>query len=510
VPRIRTAKTVAKRIDLQYFAKLSPFRRWRLILSVALPLVAAAWILSKNALHKQAVYSSGPISAAHAVFGQQCAICHVRGASFSAPVKDETCLSCHNAPVHTARQTFTPPCSSCHMEHKGSVRLAATADAGCIQCHAHLMVRDGVPNYEQHISGFDQHHPEFAVLRQKQGDPGTIRLNHWVHLQPTLRGPAGAVQMDCYDCHRALNANSNEPWPYSVATIQPASQQPVMVGQAQAQQRKRRSVEAGPGAYMTAIRYVNQCAACHTLQFDPLIPTPAPHDKPEIVHAFIVKTLTDYIAQHPEALNIDPGALPEQGVQPVGAAPAEDGDQRNFLSPLRQSQVVTQRYAARPIVTATVPRLSAQDWVQQRTAKAETLLWEKNCKVCHIVTREEGGQLPTAVKAVIPVRWFPNAEFDHEAHRMVKCTGCHLTIPNSRLTSDVNIPGIEICRNCHQQRSQAGNAAEGRCFECHSYHDWRQEQPVKARMDIRQMRGMGPSATPFPTTPDTPQAGPTE
>jgi hypothetical protein len=489
VARIRNAKTVAKRIDLQYFARLSPMRRRIFILSIALPLLAAGWILSRNLFHQQALYSAGPLSAAHAVFGGQCALCHVRNASFSAPVSDQTCLSCHSAPVHNTRQTFTPGCSSCHLEHKGSLRLSATADPGCTQCHADLKVGSGTQDYEPHISGFDHRHPEFAVLRpnQPQADPGTIRLNHRAHLQPTLRGPGGAVQMNCSDCHRPLNGNGNEQWPYSVAVLQPASQQPIMVGQSQAQQRKRRSVEAGPGAYMTAIKYVNQCAACHALQFDPLIATPAPHDKPENVHAFIVKTLTAYIAQHPEALKYDPRALPAEGVQTVGTVPTDEQNQHNFLSTLQQNPVTT---------VAGQPR-NAQDWILQRTAAAETLLWEKNCRVCHIVTKEVGGQLPTEVKAIIPSRWYPNAEFDHQAHRMVKCTGCHLNIPNSKLTSDVNIPGIAICRDCHQQRGQAGNAAEGRCWECHSYHDWRKEQPVKGRVDIWDVRGSGPHATPF-------------
>ena len=319
-------------------------------------------------------------------------------------------------------------------------------------------------------------------------------------MQPTLRGPAGVVQMDCDDCHRPLNANDNRPWPYSVALVQPASQQPVMVGQAQAQQRKRRSVEAGPGAYMTAIKYVNQCAACHTLQFDPLIQTPAPHDKPEIVDAFIVKTLTDYIAQRPEALKSDPGDFPTMAFSPSGLRqPIPPASGISFPASAECNHPTGKCRDDQGADRSTERR----DWVQQRTAKAETLLWEKNCKVCHIVTREVGGQLPTEVKAIIPVRWFPNAEFDHEAHRMVKCTGCHLKIPNSKSTSDVNIPGIEVCRDCHQQRGQAANAAEGRCFECHSYHDWRNEQPVKGRVDIRQLRGAGPNATPFPTALDT-------
>jgi hypothetical protein len=506
VPRIRTAKTLAKRIDLQYFAKLTPFRRWLLLLSIALPLLAAGWILATTAFHQQNVYSSGPLSAVHAVFADQCALCHVRSTSYNAPVVDNTCLSCHNAPAHTVRQTFTPACSSCHIEHRGRLRLAATADNGCTQCHNNLKANDGTPSYDPHISNFDHGHPQFAVLRQKQSDPGTIRLNHYVHLQPTLRGPAGAVQMECYDCHRPLN--SNDPWPYSVAAVQPASQQPVMVGQADAQQRKRRSIEAGPGAYMATIKYVNQCAACHVLQFDPLIPTPAPHDKPEIVHAFIVQELTDYIAQHPEAINTNPTDLPAEGVQPEGIPPLPAiPESRGYSSPLRQGAGLQQRNIARD-ARRTGPPVSAQDWVRQRTSAAEMLLWEKNCKICHMVTQEEGGQLPTSVKAIIPVRWFPNAEFDHEAHRMMSCSGCHLTIPKSKQTSEINLPGIEVCRNCHEQRGPAANAAEGRCFECHSYHDWRKEQRVKGRFDILQVRGSGPAATPMVTGQESPETAP--
>jgi Cytochrome c7 and related cytochrome c len=488
VPRIRSAKSLAKRIDLQYFAKLSSFRRWRLVLSIALPLLAAVWVVAKVSFHQQRIYSSGPMSAAHAVLGDQCGLCHVRNASYSAGVSDATCLSCHDAPAHNQRQTFTPACSSCHIEHKGRRRLAEVAETGCTQCHGDLTVKDGTPQYNPHISRFDGGHPEFAEVHSGQSDAGTINLNHNAHLRSTLRGPGSVVvQMDCEDCHRPLNVN--QPWPYSVAAIQPASQQPVMVGQADAQQRKRRSVEAGPGAYMTPIRYVNQCAACHSLQFDSNIP-PAPHDKPEKVRAFILQTLSDYAAAHPEALRSSPIGLSLQGVQP-GGVPASLND---ALAPLRQTFEETQSSLPVTQSIAAAPLESAQAWVRQRAAEAERLLWQKNCKVCHIVTQGGGDQLPTFVKAIIPSRWFPNAEFDHEAHRMMKCAACHNTIPQSTVTSDINLPGIKTCQNCHQERGPSAGAAEGRCFECHSYHDWRTEQRVKGRVDISQVRGKGPVA----------------
>jgi Cytochrome c7 and related cytochrome c len=503
VPRIRTAKSVAKRIDLQYFTKLSPFRRWRLLLSIALPVVAAGWIIGESGFRSHHLYSSGPLSAAHAVFGDRCALCHVRATSYSATVADKNCLSCHDAPVHNQKQTFVPACSSCHVEHQGRPRLAETADSACSQCHSDLKELDGIVRFNPHISGFDRGHPQFAALRPGQTDPGTIRLNHNVHLQPRLGGPNGPVQMQCYDCHRPLN--TNDPWPYSVAVIQPASQEPVMVGLADGQQRKRRSVEAGPGAYMTQIKYVNQCAACHTLQFDQLIPTPAPHAKPEIVHAFIIQKLTEYIAAHPEALKIE--ATDEQ-VEPANSLmqPPQETPQRNFLQPLRQAPIQPQRNIVRPTGPATRMAMNAQDWVQQRASTAERLLWEKNCKICHIVTQGGGNGLPTFVKAIIPVRWFPNAEFDHEAHRMVECTGCHLKIPQSKLTSDINIPGIEVCRDCHKQGGPKANAAEGRCFECHSYHDWRNERRIQGKFDISQVRGSGPVAPSMISQPESSQA----
>ena len=78
-------------------------------------------------------------------------------------------------------------------------------------------------------------------------------------------------------------------------------------------------------------------------------------------------------------------------------------------------------------------------------------------------------------KSAITARWLPHANFDHEAHQMVECASCHAKANESRETSDVLIPGVQTCRQCHRAGQ---DAAEARCFECHVYHDWSKEKPV--------------------------------
>src|SRR5512138_1572315 len=155
MPRIRTAKSVAKRIDLQYFRRLHPFRRWRLMLSIAVPVLAGAWLLAARVIGDQNVYTSGPLSPSHAILATQCGACHLRQADFRAHVPDKQCVSCHDAPAHSAKQTFTPECSSCHVEHQGRMRLAAIADSGCTQCHGNVHTTDGKLEIDPHVSGFN-------------------------------------------------------------------------------------------------------------------------------------------------------------------------------------------------------------------------------------------------------------------------------------------------------------------------------------------------------------------
>ena len=65
-------------------------------------------------------------------------------------------------------------------------------------------------------------------------------------------------------------------------------------------------------------------------------------------------------------------------------------------------------------------------------------------------------------------RWFPYAKFSHESHRLLDCQSCHNGAAESTKTSDVLMPSIDACKQCHN-RTTAGVRSD--CLECHQYHD---------------------------------------
>ena len=466
--RSRTTKKLAKRIDLQYFTRPHVFRRWRFWLSLAVPVVALGWFVTQRAQGGQRVYSSGPLSSSHAVFTKQCSLCHIATTGFTARVSDQACLACHDAPAHHANQTFTPECSSCHVEHQGALLLSATSDSSCSQCHSDLKTRDGQPHYVPSITKFHLDHPEFSAKRKGTADAGKMKFNHYVHLQPHLIGPNNTrVEMSCDGCHRT--ARGSESWPYVGAQASQGLKPTSLSGAGStAEAAPSRGSSAPDGAdlihappsgtrqaYMAPPEFAQNCAACHTLQFDKRFGNDqVPHDKPEMIHAFLLKKFGEYIAAHPEAV-------------------------RDASPPSRQ---LPERDR--------MPRIASNssEWVQFRTEDAEWLLWRKTCKQCHTLTFD-GGQLPVVAQSGFTTRWLPHARFDHSAHRMMTCTSCHANTRNSRETTDLLLPGIKTCQQCHRE-DKPKEEAEGRCFACHQFHDWTKAKPTKGRFTIPELRGV--------------------
>jgi hypothetical protein len=466
VARTRTTKKLAQRIDLNYFKRPTLLKRAKFWLSVALPVVALVWVAWLGFAHDTRVYSSGRMSEAHAVLEMQCAACHVQTAdSFSAKAGDAACLSCHDGPIHHATQTETPKCAACHTEHRGRVNLVAARNENCATCHGDLRTSSGANSFATHIYSFEEGHPEFAALRPNGGmparDPGTIKVNHSIHMKPIRRGPNGPnVQLECGDCHRiaAVSASSAEPWRYGDA-------QYIAASTAYSTNDQVRPVAAGTLAsyrpatgreLMAPVKFATACAGCHSLAFDKRFGEGVPHDKPEMVHAFLVKKFTEYIAAHPAEL-------------------------REVREPGRD-------LTGKPLQTA-VRVYTPNEWIAARVYDAENLLWRKTCKQCHAMTlgiRQD--TLPVVEEAQTTVRWMPHAKFDHDAHRGFSCVSCHEKALTSTETSDVLLPGIATCKTCH---APGPEHAESRCFECHTYHDWSKRKEVRATFTLPALRREG-------------------
>jgi hypothetical protein len=488
VARIRTTKKLAQRIDLNYFKRPTQFKRAKLWLCLLAPLLAFLWIAGRTILKDHRVYSSGRLSEPHAVLEKECATCHVQNAgAFSAKAEDSACLACHDGPPHHATQTATPACATCHTEHRGRINIAAASNQACAECHGDLRAAGGTSSYANAIRSFADGHPEFAALRSLAGltasDTGTIKLNHAIHMKPIRRGPNGpSVQLECGNCHRATAVDADLTYAdpkYRAAAVSYKDTDEVLPLHSETQ-RTPRAVTGRE--LMAPVKFANACAACHLLTFDKRFDEGVPHDKPEVVHTFLVKAFTEYIAVHP--------------------------------SELRETQDPERGLTGKPLPPKT-RAITASRWVAEKTAVAEELLWHKTCVQCHEMSltplrdtriarwsslnpngapritsasqaeastdeddrsKIHDTKLPAVAPANITLRWMPHAKFDHDAHRGFSCEGCHQKALTSTESSDVLVPGIATCQTCH---APGPDHAESRCFECHTYHDWAKRKEVR-------------------------------
>jgi Class III cytochrome C family len=155
--------------------------------------------------------------------------------------------------------------------------------------------------------------------------------------------------------------------------------------------------------------------------------------------------------------------------------------------------------------------LTPEQWIVERTADAEELLWRKTCKQCHTLDSSEKNprvlipastaeteseerseapraKLPYVEPANVTLWWMPHAKFDHGAHEGFTCVSCHAKALTGMEAGDNLLPGIETCRTCH---APGPDHAESRCFECHTYHDWSKRREVTPKFTLPALRTGG-------------------
>jgi len=377
-----------------------------------------------------ALWSSGPLHATHRFIGNDCSACHVEPFK---RVRNTECEKCHadvqhHVDVRTADVGLfdAERCAGCHFEHKEPSTLILRDQRLCTDCHARM---DKLKTNAQveNASNFGTDHPEFrlAVLSQDE----IVAPGQW------------AAQW--LDANNAASFKENSHLKFSHAQhLDPKGVKSPMgerVLQCADCHRPNSS-----GRQMMPVRMEAQCSGCHSLHFDEHDPTTGvPHG--DLQKMF--RALREHFSR--QYLDSTGGAAarnPSNGLR----RPGQEARQMSFDEQKR-----------------------ARDWADTEALKmARELLEKRVCVDCHDVTHVLGGSGFDQWK-VAPVRltqnWMPRARFNHAAHITQPCNSCHNAAERSKRSSDILMPRIAKCRECHGDASDSSKLSSD-CVMCHRFH----------------------------------------
>ena len=379
----------------------------------------------RTALAWDRVWDAGPLDSAHAALSLDCRACH---AEPFVRVRDEDCTACHRTVA--AHGGASPPiageaaprCASCHREHHGPMGLQvqnlAHAGGSCIDCHDDLAARRPELGLLD-ASDFAAAHPEFAVrLDDGSGVLVKRRLGEGPVSEPTgLKFP--------HDVHLAASGIGG-----------PDGRERLDCGSC----HRLRPDALG----FEPVRFASDCQACHALHLEGTFARRSVPHGPLDEALSMIREFYGFAASLPGGL--DAHAAGGGAVQrPGGSAPRPR--QEDALALARQEAI---------------------DLVERR-----------GCAVCHEVTRvaETGrpgtpaADLPEWRIAAVPLPhpWMPGARFSHAAHTQMACVDCHAA-ESSKAASEVLMPGIAGCRDCHAGARAAPGMVRSDCGLCHDYH----------------------------------------
>ena len=447
-------------------ADRGPFTQRKLAwgIGVATAVLFLALPLSSGLM--ESAWDSGPLSRSHAFIANDCRACHAVGFQ---RVKDDQCLACHaEIGAHAAAASIparlaTLRCASCHMEHNGSMGLAALDQALCADCHRDLS-RQLSSTEVSDVSDFGLEHPEFRISVVQEDPSGGrvarrlaldravreesgLKFNHETHVGRAGKGEQ--QNLDCSSCHLPDIAGKN----------------------------------------MLPVEFEEHCHGCHPLNFDGQFPREALHGDPVEMR----KDLVEFYA----------------GIE-LRAIKAEQPKHR--LDRRLPGRVSEARLAS--------AREAAQGSVQQADAFLMDEQKPGECARCHTVLPEEaedgGHQLASVLVAEV---WMPKGKFRHRSHSPFACRDCHpaaavyntenfkdqarpdwsLTdagpyalftpeelleehgVEPSRSSTDVLIPHLGRCQSCHGGEQASPPKVASACVLCHPFHREEHGQMRSAR-----------------------------
>lgn len=394
----------------------------------ALSPVLPEWLSSLQASIKKS-WQLGDMSRGHQLISAKCDACHQK--PFEA-VPDQACANCHRTVArHISDKALHANvfkdmrCGECHHEHRGEVR-EGTQNAQCVACHGKIKKKNGKTRLAD-IRDFSKDHPAFSL---------TFKTGH---------KDSDAVRIPQSDKTRLVE-KSGLKFSHKVHLDKEGVSSPE--GDTVLECRDCHQLDKAGARFMPISMEKNcQQSGCHALNFKP------PVAKRQIPHGSeqeLMVTLREYYA----TTTIDKVAAGEKLRCEAGA-----GTGKNQLG-------------------------RALDCAKRKAyVNAETLFKpDSGCGECHEITHIADDKVtPWKVAPVtITGHWLRNSRFTHAKHSTAKCTECH-DKAKSEKSSDVAIPAIEKCRECHVGNKPAKNRISSGCDNCHVFHNVSNpHQPVVA------------------------------
>jgi hypothetical protein len=509
----RDPKTPSAWVELDFHARQRRFKQWKrrlnwTVLIASVLVVGGSIAASVVGRRTTTWYQAAPVSTSHAIFNDDCGKCHTMEFQTARrfwpanadlhTVPDAKCRTCHPGASehHGDVMKDQAACVTCHREHQGHEQLARVSDMQCLTCHRNLKARYAGTSHAD-VTGFPQGHPDFSVWEKKGNvrvtvrlkpkelpkpgdlaqaedqlktdgtrvfidvpvtdarDPGLIRFNHNRHLNLVDEELQGQKRPQCVDCHQLDDAKQ----------------------------------------YMKPISHEQHCARCHARERTFLLTgkfegpdlnrrvkefaaTPLPHTDPRTIRDILDGRLRRFAT-------IDATHVLE-------LADVTEEDRPWVKDKVKQNWKIAER-GDRP------PLFRIPQFVEPQVAFGERMLYDRgvatqddrgtrqSCGKCHDMTpesakrsREKMGEwedkvrpfeeLPDYARPKLPVRWLLHAGFSHGAHLQLDCQACHQQAAASKDTSDILLPKLAACAECHSSSAPNGGARHD-CVVCHRYHE---------------------------------------
>ncbi|MDP2804781.1 MAG: FHA domain-containing protein [Gallionellaceae bacterium] len=360
-------------------------------------------------------WQPGELSEGHDVFGSKCSVCHRQ--PFKA-VSSDVCLECHgNIPSHFkaekthAKDTKKMNCTSCHIDHNGKFGLVLHDSSRCKGCHANLK-KQKPDTARSDVANFKSAHPSFRVTLPNAEDATEP-------LRPLLKNKAALVEQNGLKFSHLAHLNPKG--------ISSNKGQMVMV----CEDCHRRNSSSKNFTPLSMQRDCQQ-SGCHKVRYrDPMVGV-VPHgtvgEIEHTVHQFFLSQISSS------------GTIPKE----------ECGDIKG--NNVQRSLACVNR------LTFNLLKIS---------------LFRKtmSCGECHEITGHDSEDMKWKFAPLkINRDWFPLSKFSHSKHTVTPCEKCH-DKANSKLSTDISMPDIDRCRECHVGDKSVDHKVASRCDSCHQFHD---------------------------------------